>query len=139
MTQDPEMHGREMDDIEARTTPGTDPRVEELRGEQEMRDSEPRDPAQARPEPGGYGTAGTASTMGLGLDEYRTRFADAQSRFIDDPKGAVEEARSVVEQAVDRLMESVRSDAGGTDDTEQMRVAMRRYRDLFDRLAEATR
>ncbi len=69
------------------------------------------------------------------LDDFRARFDEAQARFIDDPSGAVEAARSALEAAVDRFMASIRHDAGATADTEQMRLAMRRYRALFDQLS----
>ena len=168
-----EMTDDEMADVQARTTPGTDPRVEELRREQEMRDrGEPRtatgDPAEddraAAPAYGGVnqdtdyengpgergtvmdrgnlvdrGEYGASSGAGAGLEEYRARFTDAQTRFIDDPKGAVEEARSVLEEAVDRLMGSPADDSATTDETERMRMTMQRYRSLFDRLVETGR
>ena len=69
------------------------------------------------------------------LDDFRARFDEAQARFIDDPKGAVEAARSALEAAVDRFMALMRHDPGATADTEQMRLAMRRYRALFDQLS----
>ena len=163
-----EMTEDEMSDVQARTTPGTDPRVEELRREQEMRDRPAgyaaEDDRAAAPAYGGVnqdtayqpGPAerGTVMDRGnmvdqgeyassaageTGMEAYRTRFADAQARFIDDPKGAVNDARSVLEEAVDRFMNSVSGDDGAADDTERMRMAMQRYRSLFERLVESGR
>jgi hypothetical protein len=63
---------------------------------------------------------------------YRDRFADLQTRFIDDPKGATDQACSLVKEAVDRMMDSM-LEAG---DTEQMRMAMQRYRNVLETVAE---
>ena len=133
-------HDREMDEVTARTTPGTDPRVEELAQERE-RDRDPRTEDRGTVmDRGNLVDRGEYSSGSNGeLDEYRDRFADAQSRFIDDPKRAVEEARSVVQAAVDRLMRAAAEESASGDDTEQMRMAMQRYRSLFDRLVESTR
>lgn len=174
-----------MDEVRANTTPGTDPRVEEMSREQtadrasEGQDLQDRRMDRAMDGAGddtiddrtmhGHGQGerlmGDRGMDGRGVDErdmtgdpntysqggdgrmddpvahYRTRFAEAQARFIDDPKSALDEARSVVEEAIDKYMDSLRMDAGagGSGDTEQMRRAMQRYRDLFDRLAGGSR
>jgi hypothetical protein len=163
-----------MDEVRANTTPGTDPRVEEMSREQAADRSVAGNRFEDRPIEGGptgdeaaadptmhrhhvddrgiegrgvddRGVNSDATAYGNSVDErrmddpvadYRTRFADAQSRFIDDPKSALDDARSVVEEAIDKYMDSLRMDAGaGSGDTEQMRRAMQRYRDLFDRIA----
>jgi hypothetical protein len=61
-----------------------------------------------------------------------------QARFIDDPQAAVEGARSLVEEAVDRMMQTIRADLGDHADTEQMRLAIQRYREVMDRIGSAT-
>lgn len=153
----------EMREVEANTTPGYDPRVEEMarerqseqpiespgmdRGgdrEMERREMEPeresdRQPMERRPVgaqtqmPYDRG----AGSEGAMLEGYRSRFTQAQARFIDDPKAAVVEARSVLEEAVDRFMQSLGRETGDGSDTERMRLAMQRYRDIFERLAES--
>jgi hypothetical protein len=69
------------------------------------------------------------------LAGYRDRFADLQTRFIDDPRGATDQACSLVKEAVDRMMDSM-LEAG---DTEQMRMAMQRYRNVLETVAEQSR
>ena len=66
------------------------------------------------------------------LTGYRDRFADLQARFIDDPKGATDQAGSLLKEAVDRLMESM---SKGTD-TERMRVGMQRYRHALETIVD---
>jgi len=69
-----------------------------------------------------------------GARALRDRFDQVQAEFIDDPKSAVDHARSLVEEAVDRMMEDVRNGLGEHDDTERMRMALRRYREILDRV-----
>lgn len=146
-------------DVDARTTPGTDPRVDELAREQESRrehGGEQHDHAQAaerrpdqpfhdegRREDGGAREVTPdqrATGGGLGRSEmagYHDRMSDVQARFIDDPRGAVEQAGSLVKEAIDRLMEPMRHEGGA--DTEQMRVAMQRYRQMLESITEQPR
>ena len=66
------------------------------------------------------------------LTGYRDRFIDLQAHFIDDPKGATDQAGSLLKEAVDRLMESM---SNGSD-TEQMRVGMQRYRQALETIVD---
>ena len=68
------------------------------------------------------------------LTGYHDRFADLQALFIDDPKGATDQAGSLLKEAVDRLMESMSK--GG--DTELMRVGMQRYRHALETILDPT-
>ena len=77
------------------------------------------------------------------LEQMRSQWGDIQSRFVDEPKRAVEDADNLVATAVQRLADSfarARSDLegqwsrGGDVSTEDLRVALRRYRSFFDRL-----
>jgi hypothetical protein len=60
-------------------------------------------------------------------DGYGARFEQLQARFIDEPGAAVEEAGSLVREAVDGVL-------SGEHDTERMRRLMQGYRDLLTRL-----
>ena len=68
----------------------------------------------------------------------RERWRDVQLRFVDDPKGATAEAAGLVDEAVDKLTSALRDQRGslakGTEDTEALRVELRSYRDILDRL-----
>ena len=78
------------------------------------------------------------------MGNYRRRFEELQSQFIEEPKETVKKAESLVEEAVEKMVSSlhdrvnhIHSELGdGTDDTERLRMAMRRYRQLIDSFAE---
>ncbi|HEX6487418.1 MAG TPA: hypothetical protein VF137_00895 [Candidatus Dormibacteraeota bacterium] len=59
--------------------------------------------------------------------DYRARFDQLQTRFIDEPRETVREATTLVREAVDHLFES-------GHDTEQLRLVMQGYRDLLTRI-----
>jgi hypothetical protein len=76
---------------------------------------------------------------------FRDRWRDVQLRFVDDPRGAADDAATLIDEAVDTLANSLRSQkdqlagatATGSDhDTEQLRVRVRSYRDFLDRLLD---
>jgi len=92
------------------------------------------------------GDAPAAPVAGLWADgqrdEYRNRWRDVQLKFVDDPKAAAEEAHALVNDAVEALTSSLNrqrdelSGWQGADkhDTEELRVALRRYRDFLDQI-----
>lgn len=74
---------------------------------------------------------------------YRTRWAEVQSGFVDDPRRAVAEGDELVAEVMKSLAESfahernkLESDLSRTGEasTETLRVGLRRYRSFFDRL-----
>ncbi|MEV6299713.1 hypothetical protein AB0M02_09955 [Actinoplanes sp. NPDC051861] len=71
-------------------------------------------------------------------EALRERWRDVQLRFVDDPKGATAEAAGLVDEAVDKLTSALRDQRGslakGTEDTEALRVELRSYRDILNRL-----
>ncbi|MDX2703508.1 hypothetical protein PV350_11630 [Streptomyces sp. PA03-6a] len=79
------------------------------------------------------------------VDKLQQRLHHAVGGFVDEPRHAVEEADEVLGEATERLVEELRSRrdelrsgwrAGAQDDgdTERLRVALRGYRDLVDRV-----
>jgi hypothetical protein len=77
------------------------------------------------------------------LDGLRTRWQAIQISFVDEPRKAVEQADGLVASTMKRLAEvfaEERSDLEGqwdrgeTISTEDLRVALQRYRAFFDRL-----
>jgi hypothetical protein len=76
-------------------------------------------------------------------DDLRKHWEQIQIGFVDEPRRAVEEADQLVASAMTRLAEvfaSERSrlesqwDRGDDVSTEDLRVALRRYRSFFERL-----
>ncbi|MCF0092175.1 hypothetical protein [Micromonospora sp. MH99] len=73
---------------------------------------------------------------------FRDRWRDVQLRFVDDPHAAAGEAQALVEEAIQALASALAAqkntlggwqDAGSAD-TEQLRMAVRNYRDFLDRV-----
>ncbi|MFG2104488.1 hypothetical protein ACGFJ5_28255 [Micromonospora echinaurantiaca] len=73
---------------------------------------------------------------------FRDRWRDIQLRFVDDPRAAAGEAQALVDEAIQALASALSAqksrlgawqDAGSTD-TEQLRMAVRQYRDFLDRV-----
>jgi hypothetical protein len=90
--------------------------------------------------------AGTASTLVEDSDELLERWQRAQAAFVDSPREAVQEAGVIVEDVLGRLRESFDAErsrleeawqAGDEPSTEDLRVAIQRYRTFFDRLLAA--
>jgi hypothetical protein len=80
------------------------------------------------------------------LSGFRSRWDEIQSGFVDEPRQAVEQADALVADVVDRLtagFSEARSRleeqwAKGEDaSTEELRVALTRYRSFFKRLLAA--
>ena|SRR5215207_3661235 len=75
--------------------------------------------------------------------ELRERWTDVQSAFVDEPRTAVEQADALVADVMKRLAtgfagerKSLEGQWSRGDDvsTEDLRLAMQRYRSFFDRL-----
>jgi len=84
------------------------------------------------------GTAGSFFDTG-DAQAFQERWRDVQLRFVDSPKEATAEAAGLVDEAVDRLAASLREQkgklaGGGAEDTEKLRVELRAYRDLLNRI-----
>jgi hypothetical protein len=73
------------------------------------------------------------------VTDLRQRWREAQLGFVDDPRQVVDDVRNLVNEAVDvftAALSAQRAELDTTpgDDTEQYRMAVRRYRSFFDRL-----
>jgi hypothetical protein len=88
-------------------------------------------------------TGGTPLFPSSELETLRTRWKEIQTAFVDEPRRAVEQADGLVASAMKRLAEvfsEERSqlekqwDRGDSVSTEDLRVALQRYRAFFDRL-----
>lgn len=94
--------------------------------------------------PAGSTVATDAATLldGDTAQGFRDRWRDVQLRFVDDPHAAAGEAQALVEEAIQALASALAAqkntlggwqDAGSAD-TEQLRMAVRNYRDFLDRV-----
>jgi hypothetical protein len=77
------------------------------------------------------------------LEDLRNRWSAVQTAFVDEPRSAVEQADGLVAAAMKRLAEvfaEERSrleqqwDRGDNVSTEDLRIALQRYRSFFQRL-----
>ena len=74
--------------------------------------------------------------------DFRSHWVVIQQGFVDDPRGAVKDADSLVGDVLDNLaatFEDQRRHLGGQwregePDTEELRLTLRRYRDFLNRL-----
>jgi hypothetical protein len=75
--------------------------------------------------------------------ELRDHWTNIQAAFVDEPRKAVQDADGLVAQAMKRLAETFANersslekqwDQGDQVSTEDLRVALQRYRSFFDRL-----
>jgi hypothetical protein len=75
--------------------------------------------------------------------DFRSRWERIQIGFVDEPRKAVEQADELVASAIKRLAElfaaerhKLEAEWGKNDNvsTEELRLAIRRYRSFFDRL-----
>ena len=76
-------------------------------------------------------------------ESLRSRWMDIQTQFVDEPRRSVEQADELVASAMKRLAEIFANeretleqnwDRGDDVSTEDLRVALQRYRSFFDRL-----
>lgn len=77
------------------------------------------------------------------MGEFRARWSTVQTGFVDEPRRTVEDADTLVAALMQRLAEGFASeraglekqwDQGGDVSTEDLRIALQRYRSFFDRL-----
>jgi hypothetical protein len=107
--------------------------------------------------PADAGLAGAASTPAENMgatplvpaeqaDSYRSRWEGVQTGFVDEPRQAVEHADQLVAEVIQRVAEVFAEERGKLEsqwsrgdqvDTEQLRVALTRYRSFFERLLAA--
>ena len=75
--------------------------------------------------------------------DLRTKWQNIQTGFVDEPRHAVEQADELVAELMQRLAQSFSEQRSGLEkqweqtdkvSTEDLRVALRRYRSFFERL-----
>lgn len=78
-------------------------------------------------------------------NELEQRWNEIQARFVDEPRGSVQEANALVSHLMDRLVSSFSEqrarlegqwERGDDVTTEDLRMVLMRYRSFFGRLLE---
>jgi hypothetical protein len=102
----------------------------------------PREPVRAAANET-HDTERTALFEQSALSEFNTRWTDIQTGFVDEPRRAVQNADALVQDVIKRVADSFGKertqlegqwDRGDEVSTEDLRVALQRYRSFFSRL-----
>jgi len=76
-------------------------------------------------------------------DEFRAHWRKIQTGFVDDPRNSVEKADKLVENVMNSITETFAKERSSLEDqwnrgteasTEDLRLAIKRYRSFFNRL-----
>jgi hypothetical protein len=77
------------------------------------------------------------------MGDFRSQWSKVQTGFVDEPRRTVEEADGLVAAVMQRLAEGFANERSGLEkqwdhgdnvSTEDLRIALQRYRSFFDRL-----
>lgn len=99
--------------------------------------------ARSRDEDGAPSDGGEPLLADSDSETLQSRWREVQARFVDEPQRSVEEADGLVREAIEHLQRTFSEErerlervwAGGDDvSTEDLRVALTRYRSFFNRL-----
>ena len=94
------------------------------------------------------GTNAGSSAALLGREEsehFRTRWNEIQSKFVDEPRSAVQQADALVTEVVEQMTQMFANEhsllesqwnQGSDVSTEDLRKALQRYRSFFNRLVD---
>jgi hypothetical protein len=100
-------------------------------------------PAQTRPPLASETNQPTALFAESEVGDFRARWSNIQAAFVDEPRHAVEDADNLVASLMKKLAEGFANersrlesqwDRGDNVSTEDLRLALQRYRSFFDRL-----
>lgn len=76
-------------------------------------------------------------------EKFRSQWLDIQSRFVDDPRDSVKKADELVEDVINNITKTFAQErtslenqwnSGDNASTEDLRLAIKRYRSFFNRL-----
>ena len=110
------------------------------------RAQEPQNPAESTSAAGPAHAAGASDQTLFGdgeLSGFHARWTEVQAAFVDDPRDCVQKADGLVSDVVDRLTAGFAQARAGLEEqwrrgeqvsTEDLRLALQRYRDFFERL-----
>jgi len=122
--------------------PESDQNAEQVKRPRPVLADRPAVAAQSTPS-AGNASAPTPLFPNIELEGLRNRWSEVQTAFVDEPRKAVEQADGLVAAAMKRLAEvfaEERSkleqqwDRGDNVSTEDLRIALQRYRSFFQRL-----
>ncbi|HEX3247512.1 MAG TPA: hypothetical protein VHX16_19050 [Chloroflexota bacterium] len=120
----------------------------ETRSEPSQAGPRPAEAANAQPrpqQPANQRSDGETAPLFAGSDaeSFHSRWTDVQAGFVDDPRSSVEKADGLVADVIKNLADAFAEERAGLESqwqkgedvsTEELRLALRRYRSFFDRL-----
>jgi len=137
--------GEAMEPSTARTDPSAD--APPAQGEPVSADDQPStartEPSQMETGPSSEPSTARSLFADNDLSGLRSRWDDVQAAFVDNPKECVQKADTLVAEVVEQLTTGfsearTRLEAqwarGESVSTEDLRIALKRYRDFFERL-----
>jgi polyhydroxyalkanoate synthesis regulator phasin len=109
-----------------------------------MSERQTQDGVQSTQKQDGAASSGNGALLSTDTAErYRNEWEEIQHRFVDEPQSSVEQADHLVEDLMRRLSATFTEergrlesqwDSGDDVSTEDLRVALTRYRSFFERL-----
>jgi hypothetical protein len=108
----------------------------------DMANAERQDPAARERQMGGDGQS-VALLERQESERFRNRWNEVQAAFVDEPRSSVEEADALVAEVMKRIAQMFADERGWLEDqwnrgdevsTEDLRLALQRYRSFFNRL-----
>jgi hypothetical protein len=132
---------------EAGASPSADADRSAARADRTVAEVDRKAPDRGAPDRSPAGAdEGESSAPLFGGDQassYRSRWAEIQAGFVDEPRAAVQEADALVAEVMRQLARTFADERrrlegqlaeGEEASTEDLRIALRRYRSFFDRL-----
>jgi hypothetical protein len=132
---------------EAGASPSADAHRSAARTDRTVAEVDRKAPDRGAPDRSPVGAdEGESSAPLFGGDQassYRSRWAEIQTGFVDEPRAAVQEADALVAEVMRQLARTFADERrrlegqlaeGEEASTEDLRIALRRYRSFFDRL-----
>jgi hypothetical protein len=108
----------------------------------DMANAERQDPAARERQMGGDDQS-VALLERQESERFRNRWNEVQAAFVDEPRSSVEEADALVAEVMKRIAQMFADERGWLEDqwnrgdevsTEDLRLALQRYRSFFNRL-----
>lgn len=146
--RNPEVMGRtEPREVEARDMRERDMQERNMKArdtqqrDMPRRDTTPRDTRSERIDKDHPTPRSDSIDLWPDMHDYRRRLVDIQSEFIDQPREAVKKAELLVQEMLDYMsrsmhehLQQMHKEVDGDADTEKLRLVMRRYGEVIDRL-----
>jgi hypothetical protein len=138
------IHETAMGETEVHETPMGEPIVQEASIEETVVHETPMGETITHEAPNSTNAGASASLLNREESEnFRTRWNEIQGKFVDEPRSAVEKADELVTEVIELITEMFNNEhrsleaqwnKGNDVSTEDLRIALQRYRSFFNSL-----